>query len=150
MDRMKMISGCPFPDAATPYVRRWSHQPRPKYFRRQLGPCCFKNAGLAVTGPKRSADHHYVEGWAGWGTEWFEHAWIVDSAGRVIDQTWRYHPNQIYFGVPFKRYWIAHTMQRQSVWKPSLWILEFDPDAQKHIAHDLLSFGAASENTTAE
>ena len=40
----------------------------------------------------------------------FEHAWLVDASGTVWDPTWQEASRHIYFGIPFKRDFLANML----------------------------------------
>lgn len=71
---------------------------------------CFNNAAAyAIT----RNDVLYAEGYA------FEpglpmpvqHAWLVNLAGEVIDPTWDDTKDHVYFGIPFRRSFVAETLE---------------------------------------
>lgn len=44
----------------------------------------------------------------------FEHAWLVDSSGSVLDPTWTNAEDHLYFGVAFKRDFLASMFKRSN------------------------------------
>lgn len=84
--------------------RWWQNAPLPSTVQRGRKKECFFNAGnLALnSGRLHPKLYRYIEGFA-WMPESIPvmHAWCVDRKGKVIDPTWDYHPNTVYFGVCF-------------------------------------------------
>jgi hypothetical protein len=79
------------------------------YFRRGPAKACFKNAtAYAIVNDQFT----YVEGYA---MDLnvpipLEHAWLIDSKGGVFDPTWRDACSNIYFGIPFKTWFLKEML----------------------------------------
>jgi hypothetical protein len=94
--------------------RPWATAPKPAAIRWGPRKACFGNAyRLAVRHP----EFVYVEGYAIAHIA-VHHAWVVDRAGVVIDNTWR--PDRVlsprdfaYYGVPFKTDYVVDMAARQ-------------------------------------
>ena len=78
--------------------REWEPSPLPIKFKRGVIKQCYKNAAQMALKFKELT---YVEGYAN-NIIPVSHAWCVDLAGRVIDNTWDNPEQQEYFGIPFK------------------------------------------------
>jgi len=81
---------------------------------------CFKNCTRALMPMIHDCDppYFYAEGYAldaKLGLP-FEHAWLVDAAGRAIDLTWRDTHHAVYFGVTFKPAFLLEAMRRTEVY----------------------------------
>lgn len=100
---------------------------------------CYMNAGrIALSNSKRT----YVEGYITVHGVPLQHAWTVDSKGKVHDSTLTHDKNVGgYFGVPFTTDYVAKTALKTKVWgvishtNPSLFkavdktkIIKFNPD----------------------
>lgn len=80
---------------------RTATAPPPSWLSEHEPNACYANTVAAVCRPQASAVT-YVEGYAylaGLDVA-FEHAWLQDEGGRVIETTWS-TPGQAYFGLPF-------------------------------------------------
>lgn len=90
---------------------------------------CFMNAALrAIAG-----EGTYVEGIAAWLIP-FDHAWVVDAEGRVVDPTLRARdPDEVaYFGVPFETEFLRKRLIKRGVY--GLFCPLFDPGLAQGVA----------------
>lgn len=94
--------------------RPWLAAPLPSHIEQGPARQCYRNAGtLAMTDPELT----YVEGYAcPPGGIPVHHAWCVDSAGRVIDNTFEDAASSIYFGVPISRKALIELLERTKQW----------------------------------
>uniref|UniRef100_UPI0026354B6A hypothetical protein n=1 Tax=uncultured Rhizobium sp. TaxID=155567 RepID=UPI0026354B6A len=122
------------------YGRRFEHVARRPAGLRQ-GPVgqCFKNC----TSPLMQflSDPHppylYAEGYA-LDTEMgvpFQHAWLVDAAGRAIDLTWSDPEDAVYFGVTFSQEFLLEAMRLTEVYG-----VLFNPGLEKRLFADQATF----------
>ena len=81
-------------------------QGKPRHIRWAMQKECFKNAAHLALEHK---DLTYVEGYADSDLFPLEHAWVVDAAGVVIDNTWR-SPGTVYYGIPFRRAFLVKAL----------------------------------------
>lgn len=81
----------------------------------RLGPkrACFNNATAYAVARN---DVFYAEGYAIEPGLPFpvQHAWLVDAAGEVVDPTWDDTHEHVYFGIAFKRSFVAETLARNN------------------------------------
>lgn len=90
---------------------------------------CRKKPGWLLMGPKRACfnnetayaisrdDVFYAEGYAiepGLPIP-VQHAWLVDASGEVLDPTWDDTRDHVYFGIAFKRSFVAETLARNKI-----------------------------------
>jgi len=83
------------------YGRRFTPAPKPKEVSWGKKGNCYENAAIIMDDDGKRLI--YCEGWATLREEpglLIAHAWCVDSAGKVIDNTWR-EPGAEYYGIPF-------------------------------------------------
>jgi len=110
MSRLGVLSG----DFYLLLGAAYAGQPLPPEFR--LGPerHCYMNAGRLAAD---SAELVYCEGFAlRAGLFPMHHAWCIDSAGKVIDPTWEYDPDNEYFGVALSTDFLLGTTVDKGVW----------------------------------
>lgn len=122
------------------YGRRFKHiDCRPAGLRQGPLGQCFKNC----TSPLMQflSDPHppylYAEGYA-LDTELgvpFQHAWLVDTAGRAIDLTWSDPADAVYFGVTFSQEFLLEAMRLTEVYG-----VLFNPGLEKRLFADQATF----------
>jgi hypothetical protein len=98
-------------------------------YRRRAPKACFYNARRLVLAAKRLV---YCEGYA-MGTQLpfpFEHAWAIDSAGRVIDPTLRGPQDYQFFGIRLGREWLKREWRYTGVLRSEV---SFRPEVLKAI-----------------
>jgi DNA topoisomerase-1 len=94
---------------------QWDNpQPLPKGVRRGTMKQCFQNAYQLAT---RDSEYTYVEGYAM--TKGIplaiEHAWVVDKAGNVVDNTWD-TPGTAYLGIHFDTSFVEQQAAKTGVY----------------------------------
>ncbi len=122
------------------YGRRFEHVDRRPSGLRQ-GPLgqCFKNCTSPLmqflTDP--NPPYLYAEGYAldsQLGVP-FQHAWLVDAAGRAIDLTWINPEDAVYFGVTFSQEFLLEAMRLTEVYG-----VLFNPGLEKRLFADQATF----------
>lgn len=98
------------------YGKEFKEQKLPKDIKRGPLKQCFKNASeLALFHQKYELT--YCEGIAfGAGLIPVHHAWCIDKNQKVVDPTWTYKEQKIYFGVPFKRDYLLNHLLNEKVY----------------------------------
>lgn len=94
--------------------RAWAAQALPSWVK--LGPMrqCYENAGTLCI---ENRDLIYVEGYAqAPGLPPIHHAWCVDDAGCVIDNTFRDSSHSQYFGVPIRAETLSKLVEETGCW----------------------------------
>jgi hypothetical protein len=84
----------------------------PKGERKGIQKQCYANSTRLVM---RHPNLTYVEGYAA-GIIPVMHAWCVTKDGKVIDPTWKDSSKCNYFGVPFKRKYLTHSIIEHGVY----------------------------------
>lgn len=93
-------------DIEQKYGQNWTSQPCPSQYRAAMpakknATFCYYNAFMLLHNKNlRYCEGHLVRGGSTVPVQ-IQHAWCVDKQGRVVDPTWAYHPDTVYFGVPF-------------------------------------------------
>jgi hypothetical protein len=100
---------------------------------------CFRNAALTAFGCTAfdPAGAHYAEGFAqGTAGLWFHHAWVVSSAGEVIERTWE-TPGDRYVGVILTRREFTHGWGgcQLSTWPIGISLAPVSAEGETHDAH---------------
>ncbi len=70
---------------------------------------CYRNAALLMM---EHPELTYVEGYACGAVLPVHHAWCVTKQGEVIDTTWPYHEEDLYYGIPINREFLLGNMLR--------------------------------------
>lgn len=122
------------------YGRRFKHVNRRPVDLRQ-GPLghCFKNCTSPLMQFLSDANppYLYAEGYAidsQLGVP-FQHAWLVDAAGRAIDLTWSKPEDAVYFGVTFSQEFLLEAMRLTEVYG-----VLFNPSLEKRLFADQAAF----------
>lgn len=92
----------------------YKSQPLPEGIQQGTVKECFENATkLAAEYP----NYTYVEGFAfpDFINLPIHHAWVVDEAGNVIDNTWK-KPGSAYFGIPISLQVLLHTISEKGTY----------------------------------
>jgi hypothetical protein len=80
---------------------------------------CFSNAkNLLITQLKKGNDRlRYAEGYACSGSLGIplpiQHAWLVDEDGSVVDSTWSYSEQSLYFGITFQNEYVLEAYENK-------------------------------------
>lgn len=94
--------------------RAWIAQPLPDWVAPGPMRQCYENAGTLCM---KNRDLTYVEGYAQPpGLPPIHHAWCVDAAGRVIDNTFRDSTSTQYFGVPIRAETLRELVEESGRW----------------------------------
>jgi hypothetical protein len=95
------------------YGREWKITNKTFVGKRGIPKNCYGNAASAVDA---YSNLFYCEGYA-LGIIPFEHAWLVDAEGNVIDPTMKAkHAPTAYFGVAFNREYLYKTLLKNKVY----------------------------------
>lgn len=94
--------------------RAWTPQPLPAWVMQGPMRQCYENAGTLCL---ENHNLTYVEGYAQCpGLPPIHHAWCVDAAGRVIDNTFRDSDSSQYFGVPIRAKTLRKLVEETGCW----------------------------------
>lgn len=125
------------------YGRQFRHVDRtPHALRKGEGRQCFKNCTSAMMQfvGDRSPPYLYAEGYAldaELGIP-YQHAWLVDAAGRAIDLTWHKTDGAVYYGITFKLAFVLEAMRSTEVYG-----LLFNLDLHARLFSDEAVFASA-------
>ncbi|GBG14820.1 pilus assembly protein PilM [Novimethylophilus kurashikiensis] len=94
------------------YGRAWTPKPNPDWLKLGRAKMCYENAGRIAL---QREDLIYVEGVA-LRLIPVPHAWLVTLDGDVIDPTWQSPETCQYFGLAFKRDYLAQNILTTETW----------------------------------
>jgi len=99
------------------YGRLFKHvQSPPEWLPKGPMGQCFANSARALMPYvcDKIPPYYYAEGYALEPVHgiYFEHAWLVDAQGHVIDLTWDDSENAVYYGVTFKGKFVLDAMRK--------------------------------------